>query len=334
LAAARTWARAQRAAADAARADAGALDPARQRAATRRAARAAGDAPTCAQLFDAFLEDRARRGAKPKTLAEYRRLLGEGARRGGATGPGPLRAAFGARRVADVTRRDVQAFHDAHEAATPTMAWHYVTLLSAAFTFAEAEELIPAGTNPCRRVRRATRTPQRQALREAEYHALGRALDLAARVGLPAAPARQGRARGLSAARRAKLTGRTRGAYMRHAERAPVPQNPVAVALLRFLALSGWRSGEAKGLRWDALDLTRRVAVLADTKTGRSVRPLGAAALAVLTALRAHPLYPAATPYVFPQLDAPGAPIAEVDHVWAAVRHAAGLDAEDRPAAQ
>ena len=37
-------------------------------------------------------------------------------------------------------------------------------------------------------------------------------------------------------------------------------------------------------LRWDAVDLTRRVAVLADTKTGSSTRPLSQAAIAVLGA--------------------------------------------------
>ncbi len=37
--------------------------------------------------------------------------------------------------------------------------------------------------------------------------------------------------------------------------------------LTRFLVLTGWRRGEAIGLRWDQLDLIRRTAVLSDTKT-------------------------------------------------------------------
>jgi integrase len=48
------------------------------------------------------------------------------------------------------------------------------------------------------------------------------------------------------------------------------------------LALTGWRSGEALALRWSELDLTRRTARLADTKTGLSARPLSHAACAVL----------------------------------------------------
>jgi integrase len=60
---------------------------------------------------------------------------------------------------------------------------------------------------------------------------------------------------------------------------------PPAVAAARFLALTGWRSGEALGLRWTELDLARRTATLADTKTGRSVRPLPHAACDALRSL-------------------------------------------------
>jgi integrase len=62
------------------------------------------------------------------------------------------------------------------------------------------------------------------------------------------------------------------GAALRKAEEAGIW--PPAIAAARFLAVSGWRSGEALGLRWDEVDLARRTATLGDTKTGRSVRPL------------------------------------------------------------
>jgi integrase len=52
---------------------------------------------------------------------------------------------------------------------------------------------------------------------------------------------------------------------------------PPAIAAARFIALTGWRKGEALGLRWDELDLMRRTATLGDTKTGRSIRPLSKA---------------------------------------------------------
>ncbi len=55
--------------------------------------------------------------------------------------------------------------------------------------------------------------------------------------------------------------------------------------MTRFLALTGWRSGEAQALRWSEFDLIRRTARLADTKTGLSVRPLSHAACDVLKGL-------------------------------------------------
>jgi integrase len=60
---------------------------------------------------------------------------------------------------------------------------------------------------------------------------------------------------------------------------------PAAVAVARFLTLTGWRSGEALGMRWDEVDLARRTATLGDTKTGRSMRPLSQAACQVLRSL-------------------------------------------------
>lgn len=57
---------------------------------------------------------------------------------------------------------------------------------------------------------------------------------------------------------------------------------PGALAMCRFLALTGWRSGEAQAVRWEDIDLVRRTATLPDTKSGRSVRPLSRVACAVL----------------------------------------------------
>lgn len=51
------------------------------------------------------------------------------------------------------------------------------------------------------------------------------------------------------------------------------------------LALTGCRKGEILSLRRDAIDRDRQALVLAETKTGRSVRPIGKAALNVLDAM-------------------------------------------------
>jgi integrase len=60
---------------------------------------------------------------------------------------------------------------------------------------------------------------------------------------------------------------------------------PWALACARFLALTGWRCGEAISLRWRDVDVCRRSARLPDTKAGESVRPLSATACDVLRAL-------------------------------------------------
>ena len=60
---------------------------------------------------------------------------------------------------------------------------------------------------------------------------------------------------------------------------------PASLAAARFLALTGWRTGEALALRWDEVDLARRTATLGDTKTGRSIRPLSHALCDVLGTL-------------------------------------------------
>ena len=72
--------------------------------------------------------------------------------------------------------------------------------------------------------------------------------------------------------------------------------NPKAIAIMRLWALTGCRRDEIAGLEWSAIDLDRACLVLADTKTGRSVRPLAGAAIALLQNLPRDPL----SPYVFP----------------------------------
>jgi integrase len=60
---------------------------------------------------------------------------------------------------------------------------------------------------------------------------------------------------------------------------------PPAIAITRFAAITGWRRGEVLALRWADLDLDRRMAILGDTKTGRSIRPLSHTACELLLSL-------------------------------------------------
>ena len=49
-----------------------------------------------------------------------------------------------------------------------------------------------------------------------------------------------------------------------------------------MLAITGFRSGEIKNLRWSEIDFERGIATLGETKTGLSVRPLSRAAIEII----------------------------------------------------
>jgi integrase len=57
---------------------------------------------------------------------------------------------------------------------------------------------------------------------------------------------------------------------------------PIAVSVIKLLLLTGWRSSEAKNLRWSELDLPRQIATLGETKSGMSVRPLSKIAVEII----------------------------------------------------
>ncbi len=58
-----------------------------------------------------------------------------------------------------------------------------------------------------------------------------------------------------------------------------------------MLAISGWRSSEARLLKWSDVDLPRQVATLSDTKTGVSIRPLSGAAIEIINRQPKSDLY-------------------------------------------
>jgi integrase len=59
-------------------------------------------------------------------------------------------------------------------------------------------------------------------------------------------------------------------------------RNDTAISVIKFLAISGFRSGEALQLKWKELDIERRIVTLEDTKSGRSIRPLSNAAIEIV----------------------------------------------------
>jgi integrase len=214
------------------------------------------EAATVADLCDAYWADaeggrlltRRRSPKKASTLLSDRGRIDK-----------HIRPLLGAMKVASVTREDVRAFMRAvtegkTAARQPTGRKRGLsnvrggrgvasrTVGLLGAIFSYAVENRMRTDNPVRGVIRPADGRRERRLSDAEYEALGMAL--------------------------------------RQAEAGAVW--PAAAAAVRFLAVSGWRAGEALGLRWADVDLARRTATLADTKTGKSIRPLSHAACDVL----------------------------------------------------
>ena len=104
---------------------------------------------------------------------------------------------------------------------------------------------------------------------------------------------------------------------------------PAAVAAIRFLAVTGWRRGEALGLRRTDIDLARRTVILGDTKSGRSLRPLSHVACDVLRAAMAGPNNDP-NGYVFPATRGKGA-LAGFRRFWLRIVKLGGLPVDVTP---
>jgi integrase len=233
--------------------------------------RAKRQAVTVAELCDLYLAE-----------ADAGRLL---TRRGGTKKASTLvtdrsrisahiKPVLGGMKVPAVTREDVEAFmHRVADGATnsrkPTgrkfglsnvrggkgASSRTVGLLGAIFTYAIRKRL--RTDNPVQGIVRHADGRRERRLTDAEYAGLGDGLAKSAEPPLRKTPLKPGQA-------------------------MPGGMWPPALEAVRFLALTGWRSGEALTLRWENIDLERRTARLPDTKTGLSIRPLSTAACDVL----------------------------------------------------
>jgi integrase len=97
-------------------------------------------------------------------------------------------------------------------------------------------------------------------------------------------------------------------------------EHPSAIAAIRFLALSGFRKGEAQSLRRTEIDCDRSFVALRDSKTGPQSRALGQSALDVAK------LHPDGTgPHIFWGLK-PGKPFVGIQKVFERVCKEAELE--------
>jgi integrase len=99
---------------------------------------------------------------------------------------------------------------------------------------------------------------------------------------------------------------------------------PPLVYAMQFLAVTGWRTGEVIGLKWTEVDLQRRTAVLGDTKTGQSMRPLSRAACEILRQQRTT------EGLVFPAARGLG-PMTSFPKIWKRLMSRKGLSGDVTP---
>ncbi|MGM0583462.1 MAG: tyrosine-type recombinase/integrase [Pseudomonadota bacterium] len=250
-------------------------DPAGERKARR-------SAPRMSALFDRYLADHARPHKKASSLEEDERLIRD-----------YLRPAFDKRKVAEITRSDVAAFHSGLE-AKPYRANRSLALLSKAFNLAELWGWRADGSNPCRHVRKYAETKRKRFLSPAELAALGEALRAAEQDGFVTVE-RDGKAK-------------------------RVPIMPSAIAAIRLLVLTGARKSEILGLRWEWVDFEAGRANLPDSKTGEKSLMLPPPALEILANLPRLD----GNPHVVTGRKA-GGPLVNLKDPWLALREAAGL---------
>ncbi len=101
--------------------------------------------------------------------------------------------------------------------------------------------------------------------------------------------------------------------------------NKMATDIIRLLLFTGCRRDEIAGLKWCEIDFEHSYLKLEETKTGKSIRPLGAPALALLSKQCRY----SGTDYVFPSLNGlkPGNGFYQgTKRVWKRVRELAGFE--------
>lgn len=224
-------------------------DPAKDRAERRIA-------PTVSELCDEYMKaaeagrllTRSRRAKRPSTIASDKSRT-----------ESHIKPLLGAMKVASVTSRDIDKFLNdvtagrsakRQKGAKPRVL-HNVrggqgaasrTVGLLGAIFSYAVRLGWRPDNPVAGVQRPADGKKARRLSDEEYAALGKALRAA----------------------------------------APEDYWPPAIHATRFLALTGWRSGEALGLKRVDVDFGKRLAVLTQTKSGESVRHLSTHAIEVL----------------------------------------------------
>ena len=250
-------------------------------------------ARTVSAIAEEFLRDHVDELRKPRTAAEYRRLIDL-----------HTRPALGSAIMREVKRADIAALR-ATMRSTPIMANRVLAVFGSMWSYAAKVGDVEADANPVRGIGRYRERSRERFLTTDELVRLGEAL-------------RVGETKGLI-----YQVDETK-AKAKHAAKADnrrVKLDPFAVAAIRLLLLTGARLREILRAEWSQVDFERGVVFLPDSKTGKKPVYLSAAAQAVLASLPRIE----GNPHIVAGAKE-GAPRADLARPWNAVRRAAGLE--------
>jgi integrase len=264
----------------------GGVDPIAQRKAAR-------EVRTFKAVAEDFLKQHVRIKRKRRTADEYQRILNV-----------HVIPAVGSKRIVDLRRGDVAKLHS-KLADSPFQANRAVALVSAVWNWAARRDEVAFADNPARAVERFAEKGRERFLTTQELARLGDVLREAQTIGLLYFVDE----------------GRPGAKHAPKPDHRRVTLDPFAVAAIRLLILTGARLREILHAQWSELDLERGVLFLTDSKTGRKPLYLSAPAQDVLASIPRIEL----NPYIIAGA-LRGAPRADLNRPWKAVRSTAGLD--------
>lgn len=215
-------------------------------------------AKTLGEMAKAFLEQHVAAKRKPRTEEHYRYIL-----------ESLVLPRFERRRAESITRADFsQAHYELRE--TPANANRMLAVVSSLYSFAALNGFVPERCNPVRGIEKYPEQGRERYLSTEELRRLGDALALAETDGIPWST----------------------DPDMPPSKHLPIkPENRAvridvyAAGAIRLLLLTGCRKSEILNLEWNHVDFDRGLLLLPDSKTGKKVVVLSAAAREVLTAL-------------------------------------------------
>lgn len=248
-------------------------------------------------LLDSYLADHVVPKNAPKTREGVERILKL-----------YVRPAFGARKVIEIARSDIQRLH-ASMKDKPRSANLTLSVLSKVFNLAEQWGHRPDHSNPCRGVVRYPEQYRERFLRASEIVALGEALREAETVGLPW-----------------KVdVAKPKAKHLAKEENRRTLIAPEPLAAIRLLLLTGARRAEIVTLRWEHVDAKAGTIALPGQKGKvRRPHPAPVAALALLASLDRSK----GSPWVLPRSSDPSRHLSPevVESTWQRVRRQAGLE--------